>query len=69
MLPSKANFVFAKTDRISGEDLYLKLKAEGILIRHFTLDRIKDFNRITIGTIEQMQTFIEKVKEILGGKI
>ena len=69
VLPSKANFVFAKTDRISGEDLYLKLKAEGILIRHFTLDRIKDFNRITIGTIEQMQTFIEKVKEILGGKI
>ena len=67
MLDSKTNFVFAKSDEISGEELYLKLKSDGVLVRHFTLERIKDFNRITIGTMEQMQTFIAKVKAILGG--
>ena len=66
VLDSKANFIFAKSDKISGQDLYLKLKEKGVLVRHFTKQRIKDFNRITIGSFEEMQTFIEKVKEILG---
>ena len=66
VLPSKSNFVFAKTDKVSGEELYLKLKDKGVLIRHFTKERIKEFNRITIGSLEEMQIFIEKVKEILG---
>ncbi len=64
VLPSKANFVFAQSPSIDGGDLYLKLKEKGILIRHFTSERIKNFNRITIGTPEEMQIFIEKVKEI-----
>ena len=66
VLPSKANFVFAKSEKISGEKLYLKLKEKGILVRHFTKERIFDFNRITIGSFEEMKVFIEKVKEILG---
>ncbi|MBQ8689180.1 MAG: histidinol-phosphate transaminase [Clostridia bacterium] len=62
---SKANFLFVKSDRISGEELYKKLKQRGVLIRHFSSDRIKDYNRITIGTLQQMEIFISKVKEIL----
>ncbi|MBE6808695.1 MAG: histidinol-phosphate transaminase [Ruminococcaceae bacterium] len=69
VLPSKANFVFAKRDKISGEKLYLKLKENGVLVRHFTAERIKDFNRITIGSREEMEMFIKTVKEILGEKI
>ncbi len=65
VLPSRANFVFAKSDAISGEELYKRLKARGILIRHFTKERIKEYNRITIGTREQMEAFVGAVKEIL----
>lgn len=69
VLPSKANFVFARHPEISGNDYYLKLKENGVLVRHFTSPRIADFNRITIGSIEQMRIFVEKTERILGGEL
>ena len=66
VLPSDANFIFAKTPKMSGEDFYLALKKRGILVRHFKKERICDFNRITIGSKEQMEQFIKTVKEILN---
>ena len=65
VLPSLTNFVFARTDRIGGEALYLELKRRGILVRHFGKASITDYNRITIGTKEQMEAFIAAVKTIL----
>lgn len=62
---SSANFVFAKHPRLSGEKLYSELKKRGILIRHFSKPRISDYNRITIGTKEQMETLINALKSIL----
>lgn len=65
VLPSQANFVFATTPRIDGQVLYQALKDRGILVRHFRDPRICQFNRITIGTPEQMQSLVDAVREIL----
>ena len=65
VLDSRANFIFAKSDKISGKDFYLKLKEKGVLVRHFDKERIKEFTRITIGIKEQMDVFLNKTKEIL----
>jgi histidinol-phosphate aminotransferase len=66
---SKTNFLFAKTEKIGGKDLYLKLKENGILIRHFDSERTRDYIRITIGSREDMEKFLLTVKDIIGGKI
>ena len=68
VLDSKANFIFAESDRISGKELYEKLKARGILVRYFGSDRISNFVRITIGTKEQMEALLCAVSDILGGQ-
>lgn len=65
VLPSAANFLFAKSDRIGGRELYQKLRDRGILVRHFDKARITEYNRITVGTEEEMEEFLTAVKEIL----
>jgi len=65
VLPSQTNFLFAKTEKMDGGALYLALKKKGILVRHFTDPRIAQYNRITIGTPEQMEVFLNAVKEVL----
>ena len=67
VLPSKANFIFARHPAISGADLYSGLRQRGILVRHFTKTRIKDFVRITIGTQAQMEKLAEALGEMTGG--
>ena len=65
VLPSKTNFLFAKKEGVDGKALCQGLKERGVLIRHFDKDRIRDYNRITIGTPEQMDIFLEKLRELL----
>jgi len=65
VIPSQANFVFARHPRLPGGQLYLALKQRGILVRHFTKDRICEYNRITIGTARQMQQLKAALEEII----
>ena len=65
VLPSQANFIFAKSDKIPGGELYRKLKENGILVRWFDADRIRDYVRITIGSLEHMASLVDEVARLL----
>jgi len=68
MTQSMTNFLFCKHPDIEGEELYKKLKEAGVLVRHFNTEKLCQFNRITIGTKEQMDTLIKKIETILEDK-
>lgn len=63
---SKSNFLFVKKEGLDGALLYQKLKDRGILIRHFSDPRIAQYNRVTVGTDQEMEAFLEGVKEIMA---
>ena len=65
MTPSVANFIFAKHPTADGGMLYRELKKRGVLVRHFDKARICDYNRITVGSREQMEIFVKTLREIL----
>ena len=64
VLDSKANFIFISHKDFEGQYLYEELRNRGVLVRFFNKDRINKFLRITIGTDEEMNVLIEKLKEI-----
>lgn len=66
VLPSSANFLFAKHPRLEGQALYQGLKARGILVRWFDGPRTRDFVRITVGSRPQMETLTDAVRDILA---
>jgi histidinol-phosphate aminotransferase len=66
VLPSKANFVFARHPKVSGENVYAELKKRGVLVRHFDDERIKDYVRITIGSRDQMDVLLRQLEAIVG---
>ena len=45
--------------------MYRKLKKKGVLVRHFDAPRIENWLRITIGTPEQMQIFLNTLDKIM----
>ncbi len=65
---SKANFIFACHPLLPDDTLYRELKDRGILIRHFSAPRIKNYNRITVGSEEEMQVFLSATRQILNQK-
>ena len=68
VLDSSANFVFARHPKVDGMTIYTELKARNILVRHFTAERICQFNRITIGTRAQMDALLSTLADILAEK-
>lgn len=65
VLPSAANFLFCAHPRITGADLYRRLKEAGILVRHFTGPRTEGFVRITIGTPQDNNALLAEIGNIL----
>ena len=64
-LPSSSNFIFASSDKMPAEAIYLELKKQGVLVRYFNKPRIDNYLRITIGTDAEMDVLIEKLKGML----
>ena len=66
VLPSAANFVFARHGAYLGADLTRSLREQNVIIRHFNKPRIDEFLRITVGTPEQNQQLIAALTELVG---
>ena len=67
VLPSSANFLFARHATVGGEEIYRALKENGILVRHFSDPLIADYNRITVGTDKEMRAMVDALTLILKG--
>ena len=65
VVPSQANFLFAKHPKIGGKALYLALRERGILVRHFETPLLKDYNRITVGSADEMNALLAAIQMIL----
>jgi histidinol-phosphate aminotransferase len=66
VLPSAANFIFARHPRHDAQESALALRRRGIIVRHFKQPRIEQFLRITVGTDEQCATLATALREIVG---
>lgn len=66
VLPSAANFIFARHPQRDGAELTAELRKRAIIVRHFKAARIDQFMRITIGTDEQCGILVGALKDILG---
>ena len=62
---SKANFLFIRHPAVPGAALYERLRERGILVRHFSKPAIEDYNRVTVGSPEEMEALMGAVEEIL----
>jgi histidinol-phosphate aminotransferase len=65
VLPSRTNFLFVRHAEHDALKISRALRAEGILVRHFTAPRIDQFLRITVGTPEQCTRLCNTLAEIL----
>jgi histidinol-phosphate aminotransferase len=65
VLPSSANFIFAKHPRASGAELLRELRERAVLVRHFKAPRIEEFLRITVGTAQQTDKLVTALGDIL----
>ncbi|MDE2600165.1 MAG: histidinol-phosphate transaminase [Rhodocyclaceae bacterium] len=65
VLPSAANFIFARHPQKDAAELAAALRSRSIIVRHFKAARIDQFLRITIGTDEQCDVLVTALKEIL----
>lgn len=66
VIPSAANFVFARHPHYSGDLLYRGLRDQSVIVRHFNKPRIADFLRITVGTEPQNQALLAALDRLMA---
>jgi histidinol-phosphate aminotransferase len=64
VLPSAANFIFARHPQHDAAGLAAKLREQGVIVRHFKQERIAQFLRISIGTPEQNQALVDGLGDL-----
>ena len=64
VLPSQANFVFARPKEGKASAIASALREQGIIVRHFDKPRINEYLRITVGTAEQNQRLLDALKSL-----
>ena len=64
VIPSAANFVFARHPAHNAGQLVLALRRQNILVRHFRLPRIEQYLRITVGTDLECDALLKALGEI-----
>ena len=65
MTDSTANFIFVRHPEVDGGVIFRKLRERGVIIRHWDKPLIADYNRITIGSRDQMDILLREVREVL----
>lgn len=63
---SKANFVFISHPDVPARNLFQELRQAGILVRYFDQPRIDNYLRVSIGTDEEMNLFLQALKSIVN---
>lgn len=63
---SQTNFLFASHGSIPARQIFEKLREKGIYVRYFDKERISSYLRITVGTDEQMERFLDETAQIVS---
>lgn len=62
---SKSNFIFATHEKVPAKEIFLALKREHIYVRYFSMERISNYLRISIGTQEEMEALVRFLENYL----
>jgi histidinol-phosphate aminotransferase len=68
VLPSSANFVFARHPAHGGAALAAALRQRAVIVRHFPAPRIADYLRITVGTDGQTDRLLSALSDIVSSE-
>lgn len=65
VIPSHSNFVFISHSDHSAKELFMGLREQGVLVRYFDKPRINEYLRVSIGTDDEMDTFLHVVEDLI----
>ena len=66
VLQSSTNFLFVRHNERPASEIYYQLKENGVLVRHFSMGRIDNYLRITVGSPKEMASLVSALKDILS---